>query len=116
MPERATLGGTIKALGEVVAASLRARAFIDITPADLRGRLDAGELLTIVDCRAPRDFAEGHLPDAINVSYRTFMDDWHRVPAGRPIVTMCYVGMYSRAAAQRLARGGHPKLSRGEPD
>lgn len=107
MAKKPPLEGTFKAIGELVVASLRPRGYTPITVAELRARLDAAEALTIIDCRAPADFAEGHLPGAINVSYRTFMDEWERIPRALPVVTLCYVGMYSRAAAQRLAQGGH---------
>jgi rhodanese-related sulfurtransferase len=107
MAKKPPFEGTFKALGELVVASLRSRGYSSITVAELRARLDVAEPLTIVDCRAATDFAEGHIPGALNVSYRTFMDEWECIPRGLPIVTLCYVGMYSRAASQRLVQGGH---------
>lgn len=95
--------GTLKALGEIVRASLKARAYQHITVAELRQRIDSGQALTIVDCRTPREFADGHLDGALNISYRVFMDRYAEIPTDRPIVMVCYVGMYSRAAAQKLA-------------
>ncbi len=110
MPRKPPTEGTIKALGELVVASLRSRAYTRMSVAELRTRMDTGEALTIVDCRSPLDFNDGHLPGAINLSYRTFMDEWERVPQGGPIAAICYVGMYSRAAAQKLARNGYPSV------
>lgn len=102
--------GRLKALGEIVRASLKARAYQPITVAELRQRIDSGSPLTIVDCRTPREFADGHIDGALNVSYRVFMDRHAEIPTDRPIVTVCYVGIYSRAAAQKLAESGHCQI------
>src|SRR6266508_6085436 len=39
----------------------------EISPEDVRGALDGGEELLVLDVREPHEFAQGHLPGAVNV-------------------------------------------------
>jgi len=102
--------GTMKAIGELIAASMQRRQYEFITADELQALIDAGEGVTVVDCRDAATFAFGHIDGALNVPYRAFMETANRVPKGGLVVTACYVGMYSRAAAQKLARSGHERV------
>lgn len=110
MTARPPMAGTMKALGELAIAAVQPRAYQFLTVEELRALLASGEAPTIVDCRAEADYAAGHIAGAMNVPYRSFMKRHEAVPRGSPVVTVCYVGMYSRAAAQKLARSGHAKV------
>ena len=39
----------------------------EITPQDVMQRLEGGEELLVLDVREPHEFAQGHLPGAVNV-------------------------------------------------
>jgi rhodanese-related sulfurtransferase len=39
----------------------------EITPQDVMQRLEGGEDLLVLDVREPHEFAQGHLPGALNV-------------------------------------------------
>jgi|GEM_PF-1596609 len=99
--------GTLKAIGELLAASMQKREYEWLTAEELKKLLETGENITVVDCRDAASFAFGHVPGALNVPYRTYMEHAHTVPRGGVVVTACYVGMYGRAAAQKLAKSGH---------
>lgn len=103
--------GSLKAMGELAAALMQKRQYDPITVEELKAALDAGEDITMVDCRDAATFAFGHIDGAINVPYRHFMEQVDRVPRGNgTVVTGCYVGFYSRAAAQKLAKVGHQRV------
>jgi rhodanese-related sulfurtransferase len=39
----------------------------EVSPQDVKGALDGGEELVVLDVREPHEFAQGHLPGALNV-------------------------------------------------
>lgn len=110
MTARPPMAGTMKALGELALAAVQPRAYQFLSVEELRALLASSEAPTVVDCRAESDFAAGHIAGAVNVPYRSFMKSHEAVPRGAAVVAVCYVGMYSRAAAQKLARSGHGKV------
>jgi len=55
---------TVLALGTALLTHRDASA---VSPADLQGRIDAGERITVVDVRSAILFQKGHLPGAINI-------------------------------------------------
>lgn len=100
--------GALKALRELIVASMQRRKYECISPEVLRRHIETGQPLTVVDCRDSKTFAAvGHIPGAINVPHDTFMKTCRRVPINNPIVAVCYKGYYSRAAAQKLGVNGH---------
>lgn len=107
MKKQPSLAETGKALGEVIVASMQRQQYRSVSPEDLHNMLTVGEPVTIVDCRAADDYDEGHVPGAINVPFQRFMDDHTMVPKNGRVLAYCYVGVYSRAAAQKLATSGH---------
>lgn len=98
--------GSLKAICELLAASVQPKAYSLITVAELKKRLAGPPKCTVIDCRAPEDFNSGHIPGSINRPYLTFMRDYRSIPNSAPVVTVCYVGAYSRAAAQKLGHNG----------
>ena len=95
-----------KALVRAAGISLRPR-YRTISPDELDALIRSGEPPTIVDVRQAADFEDGHIAGALNLPFDEF--DVHRrdVPRGGPIVTVCYLGMLSRTAAQHLVADGH---------
>jgi hydroxyacylglutathione hydrolase len=63
---------------------------------------------TVVDVRFASEFAEGHVPGAVNASY-TRLPDYveDRVPEGRTLLVHCATGARSAAASAFLARLGY---------
>src|SRR5688572_32585168 len=80
-------------------------------PFELDALIKRGEPVTIVDVRLPRDFAQGHVPGAINLP----KGKWHTlqgVPKDRTAVLYCYsqTCKLAAAAAVELAAHGIPVM------
>ncbi len=95
----------------------QARAVIEeIAPEHLRALQAAGT--PVIDVREPAEFAEGHLPGAINIprGVLEFQVDGHPAVAGRsdphlshrrePVILYCRTGGRSALAAEALKRLG----------
>jgi hydroxyacylglutathione hydrolase len=65
------------------------------------------EEVAVLDVRFASEFAEGHVPGAVNASY-TRLPDYleERVPEGKVLLVHCATGARSAAAAAFLAREG----------
>ncbi len=56
----------------------------------------------VIDVREPREFNQGHIPDAHSLPLAHFLaDDW-QLPIDQPIVLVCRSGRRSRRAAMAL--------------
>ena len=60
----------------------------------------------VVDVREPNEYADGHVPSAINLPLSRF--DPKQLPSGKPVVLICRSGARS-AKALSLARTGGRK-------
>ena len=83
-----------------------------ITPADLQARIDAGTAPDVLDVRSAREFAEGHVPGAVNVPF------WAVVagaavssPPDRELVVYCGHGPRAYLAGAALKRRGFKRIA-----
>jgi len=84
----------------------------------LRGMLERGEPVTVVDVRKAEDRAEWSIPgsvhfaayDALNAGDERAMEGL-KVPEGAPVVTVCGRGRSSALAAEQLRSRGHEVFS-----
>ncbi|WP_189970100.1 rhodanese-like domain-containing protein [Streptomyces avidinii] len=70
--------------------------------------------LTVVDVRAPGEFASGHLPDAVNVPLDRLsrsLPELRRASAAKPLLVVCASGARSENAVATLASHGIPASS-----
>ena len=84
-----------------------------VLPRELMIRLDAGERVRVFDIRPPRDFANGHLPGALNVPRQELaqrLAETGGTGSGPPPVLVCQSDLRSSAAAKKLERSGHGKV------
>src|SRR5262252_4810317 len=83
-------------------------AFEEVAPAEAARLVRDGAFL--LDVRTPGEFAEGHVPEAVNIPLQALQAG--QVPGlpddkQRPIVAICAVGARSRAALALLKARGH---------
>jgi glyoxylase-like metal-dependent hydrolase (beta-lactamase superfamily II)/rhodanese-related sulfurtransferase len=88
-----------------------------VDPESLKGRIDAGEDVTILDARMRSDYEEwridGETVTSINVPYFEFLDDeiddevLDRVPDDREVTVLCAKGGASEYVAGTLAERGY---------
>jgi sulfur-carrier protein adenylyltransferase/sulfurtransferase len=80
----------------------------ELTPQQLKHRLDAGEPLRLLDVREPWECAIAHLPGSLNIPLGEIPARWRELDADSEIIVLCKAGSRSRRAAQfLLAQGLH---------
>lgn len=60
----------------------------------------------LIDVRTPMEFATGALPGAINIPLDSMREQLGEIPAGRPIVVYCGVGLRGYLASNILRQNG----------
>ena len=99
---------TTAAIKDVVATYFSARDELEpITRAELTKRLRQGAV-TVLDVRPPDEFAEGHLPQAINIPLKDLARRLKQVPKDREVVAYCrgpYCILSFEAVSLLRARG-----------
>lgn len=84
----------------------------EITPAELKVRLDRGDALTLVDVREPREWAVADLTDyeRVRIPVGEFLARMDELPQDQEIVVYCRSGGRSGQAVQALLRAGYPRV------
>ncbi len=82
----------------------------DITPRDLRARLDAGEPIRVIDVREPQEWELGHIQGAELIALDTFLGRMHELDSAQTIVLYCHLGPRAARAVQLLANAGFRKV------
>lgn len=83
-----------------------------ITPADLAGRLRSGDVPIVLDVRTPEEFAEGHVPGALNVPHAQLPARLGEVAAYRDaeLVVHCQSGRRAANATRVLLKAGFQRV------
>jgi phage shock protein E len=74
------------------------------------------EHLFVLDVRTPEEFAEGHVPGAVNVPHDQIAARLDQVPKDKDVVLYCRSGRRAGLAAELLAANGYTRLSHLEGD
>ena len=82
-----------------------------LSPRELKSRLDAGEHPVILDVREPWEIAVASLPGAVHIPLRELARRLGELDASQDIVVMCRSGGRSQQAAQFLATRGFARVS-----
>lgn len=82
----------------------------DITPIELKERLDSGEQFTIVDVREPFEYQICHLPGSILIPMSQIPQNLSLLDREDEIVVVCHAGIRSRMAANWLRRMGFERV------
>lgn len=92
---------------EIMGSAVQTPLYREVSSKELEAELNSSLQPLVIDCRTVEDYEKAHISGAINIPYYEFKDKYHLAPTSAPIVTVCYGGYYSRAAAQKLAKSGH---------
>ncbi len=83
---------------------------IDVTPADVRRRHEAGEV-ELVDVREPYEREAGHIAGSRHVEMERLASNADSLPRDRPVVFYCRLGARSGLAANAFRRAGFDAYS-----
>ena len=72
-------------------------AILDVPP---------GERPFLLDVRTPEEFAEGHIPDAVNIPVDELRHRLAEIPRGREVAAYCQVGQRGQLATRILLQAG----------
>jgi adenylyltransferase/sulfurtransferase len=86
--------------------------FANLTPQEVKARLDAGEDFLLLDVREPHEYAAARI-EGSELKPLSRANEWARdLPHDRPIVVMCHHGSRSAQVAQALAQQlGHTNVA-----
>lgn len=112
----------VAVMGGFAAANARRGLMPTVTPQRLLDELDGEDPPLVIDVRSPREFADGHLDEAVSIPVDELRDRLDDVPSDRPVAVHCGVG-YRSYVAQRILMnhgrdnvrnilGGYPLLAR----
>lgn len=82
----------------------------EITPKELKTRLDAGEAIDIIDVREDWELQQSHLESAIHIPMNDIPEALDRIPRDRPVVIMCHMGSRSAMVANWMQKQGYDNV------
>lgn len=74
----------------------------EISPEELKRRLDADEDVQVIDIRSSAAFESGHIPGALNVPMAELPARMDDIPWGDDVVVVCPIGQSSVQAARLI--------------
>ena len=74
----------------------------EVTPEDVKQRIDSGEGTQIIDIRSPAEFERGHIPGATNIPMAELPSRVDEVEWGDDVVVACPIGQSSVQAARLI--------------
>jgi rhodanese-related sulfurtransferase len=83
-----------------------AEEYDDLTIADYLEQFTDTDTFTLVDVRTTGEFAQGRLPNAINIPLDQLSRKISQIPMDKPVVVVCQTGSRSRTGASIIARAG----------
>jgi len=88
------------------AAENQQTGYTNITPEEVKAKMDAGEEFTLLDVRGPARYNAGHIIGAISIPLRELEYRYNELNPQDEIIVYCQVGVTSVTAAQLLLRYG----------
>jgi rhodanese-related sulfurtransferase len=84
-----------------------------ISPAALLDRIGAGEAPAVLDVRSPAEFADGHVPGAVNVPFTSVLAGADAAGAhkSKPLVVYCGHGPRAWLAGEVLRWRGYARVT-----
>jgi rhodanese-related sulfurtransferase len=82
-----------------------------LSAAELKGKLDRAEELTLLDIRDGEDRAVGVIKGSISIPLEELMSQFEKIPKSKPVVIACLKGKQGPLAGQYLVKQGYAKVS-----
>jgi rhodanese-related sulfurtransferase len=82
----------------------------EITPKALKARLDAGEIIPIIDIRESWELQQSRLDEAIHIPMNDIPDSLDQIPTDKPVVIMCHLGQRSAMVVDWMIGQGYDNL------
>jgi len=83
-----------------------------ISPAELQKLVtEQPDSMQVVDVRAPEEFAQGHIPGALNCPLETFAINSDQLDKNKKVIVYCNSGGRSYSAYRKLMRLGYPNIA-----
>ena len=82
---------------------------MEMTPAEVKRRLDAGETLQLMDCREPEEFETASISGTILIPMNTVPQQLQRIEAladAGPVIVICHHGVRSLMVVNWLRQRG----------
>ena len=86
------------------AAKNEASAPAAVAPQEALSLIEQTPDVFILDVRTPGEFAQKHLPNAVNIPVEELKDRLAEVPDGKPVVVYCRSGMRAGNAGAMLGK------------
>jgi phage shock protein E len=101
----------LQALGRNSAAAA-GENYQNITAAQVKARLDKGDMLTVIDVRTKEEYASGHIPGSILIPFDEIKAKAGQLPQDKntEIVVYCRSGRRSAIAADTLIALGYNRI------
>jgi rhodanese-related sulfurtransferase len=82
----------------------------EISPKDLKARLDAGEAIMLIDVREDWEVARGMIDGATHIVMNDIPDSLDQIPKDQPVVFVCKSGARSGRVTEWVAAQGFPNV------
>ena len=83
-----------------------------LNPENFEQKIESSDV-QLVDVRTPEEFAEGHIPNAINININgnDFVSETSKLDKNKPVMVYCKMGGRSAKAASSLKEHGFKDIS-----
>jgi sulfur-carrier protein adenylyltransferase/sulfurtransferase len=82
----------------------------EITPLELKAKLDRGDEFVLVDVREPQEFAIGRIPGSTLIPLATVPERLHELSTADEIIVHCKSGVRSGKAVELMKQAGYRKV------
>jgi adenylyltransferase/sulfurtransferase len=82
----------------------------EITPLDLKAKMDRGDQFVLVDVREPEEYAICRIPGSKLIPLRTVYERLHELSSADEIVVHCRSGVRSGQAVEFMKQAGYRKV------
>lgn len=94
---------TSQVISKITNQPIAAATYKTLTASQLKQLIDSKESIYLIDVRTEEQFAESHIPGAVNIPYNKLGVQISQIPKDKKVVLYCNTGQKSVSGAQFLA-------------